>query len=416
MKEAPSRQARNSNGGMRRVDLKDIQLGSNDVGRMINRDIVLQLIRTSESVSRAELARLSGLQRSTVSEIADQLLREGWICEGATRRTARGRHPTMLRLNDALATLAVDIHPGQAVVAMVDLNGWILASSNLPIGKDPAIAIKSIVTSLKRLRDSFPNKSLEGIGVSVPGRVSTRTQRLVFAPNLGWHDFDLKHAIEKEMGMTAEIENAANSSLISELWFGRMDGVRNAAMVTVSEGIGAGILANGVLVRGHDGTAGEFGHIPFACSDLLCGCGQVGCWETVASNSAAVRYYAELAPASNAVSFEELLNLSVEGDPNATKALEKQAAFLGKGSRMLAYAFSPEVVMVSGALVSIWERIAPIMEKELTNPPLPGITPRLQPTYEGGFARLRGAAATLLQRHSGMHAVRHISVSQTSGA
>src|SRR5579863_5601252 len=103
MKEAPSRQARNSNGGMRRVDLKDIQLGSNDVGRMINRDIVLQLIRTSESVSRAELARLSGLQRSTVSEIADQLLREGWICEGANRRTARGRHPTMLRLNDALA-------------------------------------------------------------------------------------------------------------------------------------------------------------------------------------------------------------------------------------------------------------------------------------------------------------------------
>jgi predicted NBD/HSP70 family sugar kinase len=401
---------------MRRVDLKNIQLGSNDVGRMINRDIVLQLIRTSQSVSRADLARLSGLQRSTVSEIADQLLREGWISEGSSLQTARGRHPIMLTLNDSLAILAVDVHPGQAVVAMVDLNGRILASSSLPIGNDPVTAIKSIVTSLKRLRDSLPNKSLEGIGVSVPGRVSTKTQRLVFAPNLGWHDFDLKSAIEKEMKLTAEIENAANSSLISELWFGRMDGVRNAALVTVSEGIGAGILANGVLVRGHDGTAGEFGHIPVAGSQLLCGCGQVGCWETVASNSAAARYYMELVPGSTGINFQELLKLYIEGDPNAAKALEKQATFLGKGLRMLAYAFSPEVVLLAGALVPVWEKIAPILEKELTTPSLPGITPRLQPTYEGGFARLRGAAATLLQRHSGMHAVRSISVSHSSGA
>ncbi len=395
---------------MRRVDLKDVQLGSNDIGRKINRDIVLQLIRTAQPLSRADLARLSGLQRSTVSEIADQLLGEGWICEGPNLRTARGRHPIMLSLNDALAILAVDIHPGQAVVAMVDLNGRILTSSTLPVGKDPARAAKSIVSSLKRLRDSFPNKSLEGIGVSVPGRISAKTQRLVFAPNLGWRDFDLKHAIEEEMGLTAEVENAANSSLISELWFGRMDGVRNAALITVSEGVGAGILANGALVRGHDGAAGEFGHIPLAASEQLCGCGQVGCWETVASNSAAVRYYAELAPASSGLTFQELLNLFVEGDPNATKALEKQARFLGKGLRMLAYAFSPEVVLVAGAMVSIWEKIAPIIEKELSNPALPGIPPRLQPTYEGGIARLRGAAATLLQRHSGEHADRRVSV------
>lgn len=409
MTKAPSSQARKSNGGMRRVDLKNVQLGSNEIGRKINRDIILQLIRTIQPVSRADLARLSGLQRSTVSELADQLLREGWICEGPNLRTARGRHPVMLTLNDALAILAVDIHPGQAVVAMVDLNGRILSSSTLPVGKDPAIAIRSIVNSLKRLRDSFPNKSLEGVGVSVPGRVSTQTQRLVFAPNLGWGDFDLKHSIEEEMELTAEIENAANSSLISELWFGRMDGVRNAALITVSEGIGAGILANGFVVRGHDGTAGEFGHIPLASSDLLCGCGQVGCWETVASNSAAIRYYLELAPASNLSTFQELLNLAVEGDANAATALEKQATFLGKGLRMLAYAFSPEVVLVAGALVSVWEKIAPVIEKELNSPPLPGAPPRLQPTYEGSLARLRGAAATLLQRHSGIHAERHVS-------
>jgi predicted NBD/HSP70 family sugar kinase len=388
---------------MRRVDLTNARLGSNDVGRTINRDILLQLIRTIQPVSRADLSRRSGLQPSTVSQIVDQLLGEGWIAEGANRQTARGRHPRILTLNDALAILAVDIHPEQAVVAMVDLNGRIISSSTIMAGKDPARAVKSIVSCLKRLRDSYPNKSLEGIGVSMPGRVSAETQRLVFAPNLGWGAFDLKRGIEEEMGLTVEIENAANSSLRSELWFGRMEGVRNAALVTVSEGIGAGILADGAVVRGHDGMAGEFGHIPLGDSDILCGCGQIGCWETVASNTAALRYYAELDPASSVLTFRDLLNLAIGGNPNATKALEKQATFLGKGMRMLAYAFSPEVVLVTGDLVSIWDRIAPIIARELANPPLPGITPRLQATYEGGLARLRGAAATLLQRHSGVH-------------
>jgi predicted NBD/HSP70 family sugar kinase len=118
-----------------------------------------------------------------------------------------------------------------------------------------------------------------------------------------------------------------------------------------------------------------------------------------------------LVPTSSALTFYDLLNLAVEGDPNAVKSLEKQAAFLGKGLRMLAYAFSPEVVLVAGALVSIWDKIAPIIERELTNPPLPGTTPRLQPTYEGGLARLRGAAATLIQRHSGLRGSKPISAS-----
>jgi hypothetical protein len=196
---------------MQRVDFKDFQLGSNGTSRMINRDIVLQLIRTDQPVFRADLARVTGLQRSTVSEIVNQLLRESWICEGPNLRTPRGRHPIMLALNDALAVLAVDIHPGQAVAAVVDLNGRILSSSSLPVGKDSARAIKSIVSCLKQLRDSHPSKSLEGIGVCVPGRVNPKTQRLVFAPNLQWDAFDLKHALEREMGLAAEIENAARA-------------------------------------------------------------------------------------------------------------------------------------------------------------------------------------------------------------
>jgi transcriptional regulator of PTS gene len=411
----PFEHARNSANAMRRVDLKEIELGSNGVARMINRDIVLQLVWTNQPVSRADIARASGLQPSTVSTIVNQLLKEGWICEGPIRLTERGRHPTMLLLNDSRAILAVDIHPGQSVVAIVDLSGHILASSTLHVSKDPTRAIQSIVGCLTRLRKSCPGKSIVGIGVSVPGRVSSKTQRLVFAPNLQWVGFDLKQAIEEEMGLTVEIENAANSSLLSELWFGRMGGVQNAALVTVSEGIGVGILADGGIVTGHDGTAGEFGHIPLAFTGVLCGCGQVGCWETVASNSAAIRYYAELVPTSNEITYQELLDLAEQGDRNAAEGLERQAVFLGKGLRMLAYAFSPELVLVAGSLVSTWERIAPIIEKALTNPPLPGPPPRLQPAYDGGLARLRGAAAILLQNHFGFHYLKRVSSEHQRG-
>jgi len=96
---------------IRRVDLSDVELASSGVARRINRDIVLELIRSRQPISRADLARHSGLQRSTVSQIVEQLLAEGWVCEGATAISSRGRRPTLIRLNESLVALALDIHP-----------------------------------------------------------------------------------------------------------------------------------------------------------------------------------------------------------------------------------------------------------------------------------------------------------------
>lgn len=385
---------------MRRVDLTNMELGSNETARIINRDIVLQLIRARQPVSRADLARLSGLQRSTVSQITDQLIKERWICEGGMARLPRGRRPTMLALNDDLAVLAVDIHPKQVIVAAVDLNGRLLSRSKLPLSSDPLKSVISIVDCMKRIRESLPAKSLQGVGISLPGRVDAESQCLLFAPNLKWPKFDIKQVIEQAIGLTVEMENAANSCLMSELWFGRMDGVQNAVLITVSEGIGAGVLANGRLVTGEHGMAGEFGHIPLDPNGPRCACKQNGCWEMFASCNAALRYYAELAPQAKRLNFEELLNLAEGGEAQATAALAKQASYIGKGLRMVTAALSPEVVLVAGDVTSAWDRFAPIIEKELSEFSLAGTQPRLQPTHDGEVARLRGAAALLLQRHS----------------
>ncbi len=394
------KESRQAAKGMRRIDLNNIELASSETARRINRETVLHLIHSRQPISRADLARLSGLQRSTVSQIIEQLIRERWIREGSIAQLPRGRRPTLLVLNDNLVVLAADIRPRQATVAMIDLNGRFLSRSTLPLGSDPAKSIDSIVDCMRRIKDSHPKKSVEGIGISVPGRVDKASQCLVFAPNLKWPKYDIKHAIEHGMGLPTEMENAAIACLMSELWFGNMDGVRDAVLITVSEGIGAGILANGQLITGQHGMAGEFGHISIDPSGPRCACKQNGCWEVFGSCNATLRYYGELDPKAKRVSFHELLNLAEEGNAHALAALVKQAKYIGKGLRMVTAALSPEVVLIAGDITSAWHRFAPIIQSELNELTLSGLPPRLMPTHEGDFARLRGAAALLLQRHS----------------
>jgi predicted NBD/HSP70 family sugar kinase len=385
---------------MGRVNPNAIESASSETARHINREIVLQLIHARQPISRADLARVSGLQRSTVSQIIEQLIRERWIREGAIAQLPRGRRPTMLVLNDDLVVLAADIHPRQVTVAMIDLNGRLLSRSTLPLGSDPSKSVAGMIDCMQRIRDSYPKKSLEGIGISVPGRVDKESHCLIFAPNLKWPKYDIKQVVERRMGLPTEMENAATACLMSELWFGRMDGVRDAVLITVSEGIGAGILANGQIISGRHGMAGEFGHISIDPAGPRCACKQIGCWEVFGSCNAALRYYSELEPKARRLTFHELLNLAEEGNGHAIAALAKQAKYIGKGLRMVTAALSPEVILIAGDITSAWERFAPIIQAELDELPLTRTAPRLLPTHEGDVARLRGAAALLLHRHS----------------
>jgi predicted NBD/HSP70 family sugar kinase len=393
--------------GFRRIDLAYVELASSEVARDINRDIVLELIRTKQPIARAGLSRWSGLQPSTVSNIVEQLIAEGWIEEGAESRRPRGRPATLLSLNANLAMIAADIRPHQAIIAVVDLNGRFLSREVIPIASDPERGVQRVIECMKSLRASHSDKSFEGIGISLPGRVDPVAQRLILAPNLKWYDYDIKGAIERAMKLQVEMDNAANACLLSELWFGRMNGVRNAVLVTISEGVGSAILANGQLVVGKSGLAGEFGHIPIDPLGPRCGCGRTGCWEMYASSRAALRFYAESSPEIPVTGFQGLLNLAEDGDKKATAALRRQAAYLGIGLRLISSALAPELILLSGDLTSAWSRLGPIVEKELGEQMLAGTPPRIVVTTDPELARLRGAAALVLQRHSGHHRSTH---------
>jgi predicted NBD/HSP70 family sugar kinase len=391
-------------GSQPRIDLAYAQLASSEMARDINRDIVLELIRGHQPVARADLSRLSGLQPSTVSSIVEQLLSERWIAEGGLVRRPRGRRPTLLSLNDKLLMLAADIRPRRAIVAVLDLNGRFLAREDVVLTSDPERSVPRILDCMEDLRRRHAGYTFEGVGVSLPGRIDPLTQRLVHAPNLRWAGFDIKGEMEKRLELPVELNNAANASLLSELWFGRMDGVRNAVLVTIVEGIGTAILANGQILSGLGGLAGEFGHIPIDPAGPACTCGQRGCWEVFASSSAALRFYAESQPQAPAISIRGLMQLTEEGDEHALAAVNLQAKHIGRGLRLITAALAPEVILITGDLTVGWHRFGPIIEQELRDSMLAGPPPRLALTTDVELSRLRGAAATALQRHSGYHA------------
>lgn len=377
-------------------------IASSEAIRNVNRRIVLNLIRTRHPISRADLARVSGMQRSTISLIVEELIREDWVIEGPTGRLPRGRRPTFLHLNENRVIVGVDIRPSQTTVALADVNGNFSAQETFPTPRDPAVAIALLVKRIRAITHSCEGKKIEGIGISVPGRINRTEGHLVFAPNLKWRDFDLGKSVAKATGLDVELENAANACVLAAAWFDRIDDCRNLVVVTVSEGIGIGIYMNGELARGHNNMAGEFGHVPLDPKGPACTCGSRGCWEVFASNRAAVRYYHESATHNDRPNFTDLLRLADLGDHRAVKALDTMAHYLGRGMRMIVAGLAPERIIVIGELTKSWQRFGPVIESEVRALVLQGgFPPKLIPAHEEGLARLRGTVALVLQKHFG---------------
>jgi predicted NBD/HSP70 family sugar kinase len=399
---------------MRKIDLTNFQVATSETARDINRRIVLNLIRNHQPISRADLARHSGLQRSTVSLITEQLIDENWVMEGASGHAPRGRRPRFLHLNkERVGIIGINIRPAKTAIALANLDAHFLAQESLPTAQNPERFIAELIARVRNLIKTHPEISYEGIGMSLPGRIDLASQRLVFAPNLGWGDVDLQTPLEQATGLPVELENAANACALAEFWFGRhSEGVRNLIAVTVSEGIGGGLILNGQIVRGSTGMAGEFGHVTILEDGLECRCGNRGCWEVYASNSAAVRFYDQAASRirngkagarslSSALTFDDVMRLAEQGAPKANEALRRMAHYLGVGIALLITGLAPDVIVIVGEVTRAWDRISPVVDEVIKGRSFTHAPTRIIPTDPASDPRLRGTIALVLQKHFG---------------
>lgn len=393
-----------SRSGPPRFSFSNKMSASNKIPRQINRNLIFNQIRARQPISRADLARVSGLQRSTVSLIVEGLLADRWIVEGSMGRLPRGRRPTFLNVNSQRGVLALDIHPAQTTLAVTDIGGRIVSQKRIALPDDPQKVISAIVNAIQDMMHSHLDRSFDGIGICLPGRLNltpakapankARTSRLIFAPNIRWPIADITSAVEHATGLAVVADNVANACALSEVWFGDNDAMRDLVVVNVSEGLGTGIFANGRMIRGEGGAAGEFGHVQMEPEGMPCACGGKGCWETLAANPAAMRYYSELA-GTPSPPFEVLLKLAKAGPSHARQAIERMGKELGRGMHMISSALAPSEIVVVGDITAAWEIVQPVIDRTLRNNPLINV-PRLRPALEADQARLRSAVALIM--------------------
>ena len=389
---------------------KHLRVATRRTTRDINRRIALDLIRRAQPVSRADLARLMGTRRGAVTLLVNELIQEGAVFEGATGEARRGRKPTFLYIDSRQrCVVAVDIRPTRTFLMLTDLTGRQLASvTSFPTERDPRPFVTALARRVRTMLASHKDLGrCEGVGVVVPGMVESSAGRVLLAPNLGWRNVDLRAPLAAALRLPVYTENSGKACALAQLWASRDTAPANFAYVTVSDGLGVGVVLGGELIRGQHNIAGEFGHVPLNIDGPRCGCGASGCWEAYVSNLATLsRYFGrdlrERPNASDAASLtvEDLIARARGGDAKALAALLSTARYLGLGLGSMVNAIDPSHVYLGGELTSAWDLIeatvrAGLAERALT--PAAGATPIVVVPPEQ-YPRLRGAAALVAAR------------------
>ena len=375
------------------------QIARHNTIRDINKQIVLNYVRVRSPISRAEIARETSLQRSTVSAIVDELQNEGLIEELGTGDSTGGRKPTLLQLRTGVpVAIGVDVTPRVTTVALADLAGTLLDTEKFPTSSDIEYMNKQILEKVGKFVEMYPNANLE-VGISIPGIADPGSGTIVYIPYFQWSNWNIGKQIEEKIGVPVVIDNDANAVAIAELWFGddEIRKTRNFVMILISEGIGTGIIIDGEVYRGEYGAAGEFGHMYVGeNAPVVCSCGRRDCWEAHASEKAILERYAsgDANGAKGNIDIDHLIGLAMNGETRAVQTLRESAHYLGIGISNLIVGFSPQAVVVSGSIVRAWDVMKEDLQilagrsirDELKNPAIVRSTLGDNPTVLGSIA------------------------------
>jgi predicted NBD/HSP70 family sugar kinase len=335
--------------------------GSLESLRERNRRRLVDTLRRRGSASRAELARLTGLSRSTVSTLVADLQTGGLVVEhpdprapGRDRTPQQGRPPTLLTLDrSAGLVLGIDFGHEHVHVAIADLSRTILAERVRALDVDRSaeraldVAVEladEVVASAGADRDRILGA---GVGLSGPIDVDAGT---VHAGKIlpSWAGVRPVDELAKRLSLRVHLDNDANLGALAEVTLGAGIGARDAIYIMVSGGVGAGLILGGELYRGAGGTAGELGHVLVDESGPICRCGNRGCLEMMAGGNAIIGL---LRPShGDDLTLDEVMALAADGDSGARRAIADAGRVLGRSVAAIVNAFNPELVIVGGTV------------------------------------------------------------------
>nr|WP_251030255.1 ROK family transcriptional regulator [Bacillus sp. ISL-35] len=320
-----------------------------------NKALVLSLIIEKETISRADIAGVTGLNKTTVSSLVNELLEEDLIYESGPGVSSGGRRPVILHFNKKAGyAIGIDIGVNYILAVLTDLKGQIIVEKSQNLTRTSYSAImNNVQTMIQSLINDMPESryGIVGIGVGVPGIVN-KEGSVLLAPNLGWTNIQLKDDLEKMFNVPIIIENEANAGAVGEQQFGAGQDYENILYVSAGIGIGVGIILNNELYQGKSGFSGEMGHMIIELNGKHCNCGSRGCWEAYASENALLEMAGE-----SIDSLESLIELAQNGEKSAIDLFEKIGQYLGFGINNIINTFNPDQVIIGNRLAMVREWI-----------------------------------------------------------
>ena len=364
---------------------------------------LLSLIRGGTAMTRADLARHTGLARSTVAQRVDALLAGGLLLEAGDTPSTGGRPATMLAFNhEAGVVLVADLGATHARMALTDLAGTPLAEQagdlDIALGPDEVLSWVSARFGELLQKTGKGAADLRGIGIGVPGPVEFDTGRPVNPPIMpGWDGFDIPGWFAEHYHAPVLVDNDVNIMARGEHWVHWRD-TPHLLLVKVGTGIGCGIVADGHIHRGARGAAGDIGHIRATSEDVICACGNTGCLEAVAGGHAlATRLTASGVEASNS---RDVVRLVRDGNVRATQMVRAAGRTLGEVLAGTVNFFNPAVIVIGGDIAEAHAQLLAGVREGIISRSLPLATRdlRIVQCRLGDRAGVTGAAITAIEQ------------------
>jgi glucokinase-like ROK family protein len=386
--------------------------------RETNLSLVLRLIHTQSPVSRAQLAVITGLNKSTVSSLVDELLARNLVHETGSNSGGAGRPATLLEMNpQAGSIIGVELGVDFVSVAVTDFLGNILwrRREDADPTEDQEKMINQTLRIVKEAMAVGKKKNYHflGLGLATPGTVDLNEGVLIFAPNLHWRNVPFGKIFSEQTKLKVFVENDANAAAIAEHLFGAARHSQDFLCVFAGVGIGGGLFLNGKLYRGRNGYAGEIGHSPIMAepSQTVCHCGNRGCWETYANQYSIIqRVQARLevkrtsiiprlmAEQNAALTIPLIKQAADAGDLEAIDSFTEAGHAMGQGFAGLINIFNPEKIILGGPLSIAGEYLLPAIKETVTRHSLPEIIQQAEVLLSpfGPDASLIGAIAIVV--------------------
>jgi glucokinase-like ROK family protein len=362
------------------VERTQFRTGDQALVREINLSLIMTRLHAHAPVSRAALAAMTGLNKSTVSSLVNELIERRFVHEIGVVSTGVGRPSVQLTVNpQAGYVVSVEIGVGYIGAICTDFTAnrlWACQENTAPGAAQQTVldqALQLIRQAIRQGQRAMPGQRLLGIAIGVPGLVKQSDGTLLFAPNLGWRNVPLCTILQRAFpDSPIFVDNEANMAALGEHFFGAAQDHGDVLYISAGVGLGGAIVRGGQLMRGASGLAGEFGHMTLYPDGVLCKCGNRGCWETEVSTAAVDRHVRKaisqgqptLLQPDN-LTFQRVIEAARNGDLVARTALGNVGRELGVGIASLVNALNPDLVVFGGTLSLASEFILPIIRHEL---------------------------------------------------